>query len=209
MKYDGYRLQLVVSDGRAQLFTREGHDWTPRFEGLRKAGEALNVKSAVIDGEAVVFDDKGISDFPALVEAIKRRHATIALAAFDLMHLDGQDLRKLPLIERKKKLKTLLGHAQGQGRARHRLRRTRGGRRRGLLQAGHRRRRRGHRVQALRRALQVGTIRRLGEGEGPPPRGRDDHRLDAVRSRPLVRLARRRARDQGQAALRRPRRHGL
>ena len=115
MKYDGYRLQLVVSDGRAQLFTREGHDWTPRFEGLRKAGEALGVKSAVIDGEAVVFDDKGISDFPALVEAIKRRHASIALAAFDLMHLDGQDLRKLPLIERKKKLKTLLGKRKGAG----------------------------------------------------------------------------------------------
>ena len=113
MKYDGYRLQLVVSGGRAQLFTREGHDWTPRFEGLRKAGEALGLADAVLDGEAVVFDDNGISDFPALVEALKRGHGGIALAAFDLLHLDGEDLRKLPLVERKKRLQKLIGKRKG------------------------------------------------------------------------------------------------
>lgn len=108
MKYDGYRIQLVIDEGVARLFTREGHDWTARFEGLRKAGEALPVKSAVIDGEAVVFDDRGLSDFPALVEALKRKRGAIALAAFDLLHLDGQDLRALPLTQRKKRLEKLL-----------------------------------------------------------------------------------------------------
>ena len=109
MKYDGYRLQLVINDGSARLFTREGHDWTPRFEGLRKAGEALKVDSAVIDGEAVVFDDADLSDFPALVDSLKQGRGGIALAAFDLLHLDGADLRKSPLLERKKQLKKLLG----------------------------------------------------------------------------------------------------
>ena len=113
MKYDGYRLQLVVGDGGAQLFTREGHDWTPRFEGLRKAGEALGVASAVIDGEAIVFDDNGISDFPALVEALKRGKGGIALAAFDLLHLDGEDLRTLPLVQRKERLRKLIGKRKG------------------------------------------------------------------------------------------------
>ncbi|MFN3892445.1 MAG: DNA ligase D [Beijerinckiaceae bacterium] len=113
MKYDGYRLQLVVSEGRARLFTREGHDWTARFDGLRKAGEALPVTSAVIDGEAVVFAGNGLSDFPALVESLKRGHGGVALAAFDLLHLNGDDLRTLPLIERKKRLKKLIGKRKG------------------------------------------------------------------------------------------------
>jgi bifunctional non-homologous end joining protein LigD len=109
MKYDGYRLQLVLDQGRARLHTREGHDWTPRFHALAKAGEALKANSAVIDGEAVVFDDEGLSDFPVLVDSLKHGHGGIALAAFDLLHLDGEDLRKLPLTERKKRLKALLG----------------------------------------------------------------------------------------------------
>lgn len=115
MKYDGYRLQTIIREGRAHLFTREGHDWTARFDGLRKAAEALPVKSAVIDGEAVVFDDNGLSDFPALVEALKRGHGGIALVAFDLMHLNGDDLRKLPLAERKNRLKKLLSKRKGNG----------------------------------------------------------------------------------------------
>lgn len=113
MKYDGYRLQLVLNNGSAQLFTREGHDWTPRFDGLRKAGEALKVESAVIDGEAVVFDDAGLSDFPALVDSLKHGAGGIALAAFDLLHLNGEDLRKRPLLERKAQLKKLLGKRRG------------------------------------------------------------------------------------------------
>lgn len=115
MKYDGYRLQLVIREGRARLFTREGHDWTPRFDGLRKAGEALAVKSAVIDGEAVVFDDNGISDFPALVDSLKHGRGGVALAAFDLLYLDGEDLRKLPLVARKKRLRALLGKRKANG----------------------------------------------------------------------------------------------
>lgn len=109
MKYDGYRLQLVLADGKAQLYTREGHDWTDRFAGLRKTGEALEASSAVIDGEAVVFDEDGVSDFPALVEALKTKRGGVALAAFDLLHLNGEDLRGLPLVERKRRLKRLLG----------------------------------------------------------------------------------------------------
>jgi bifunctional non-homologous end joining protein LigD len=111
MKYDGYRVQIVLEDGRARLFTREGHDWSARFGALTKAAEKIPAQSAVIDGEAIVFDAKGLSDFPALVAALKaggKATGALACAAFDLLHLDGEDLRALPLLDRKARLKKLL-----------------------------------------------------------------------------------------------------
>jgi bifunctional non-homologous end joining protein LigD len=113
MKYDGYRLQIIVDGGHARLFTREGHDWSDRFGLLRACAEKLPVQSAIIDGEAIVFDGNGLSDFPALVAALKGTRKGISLAAFDLLHLDGQDLRKLPLVARKARLKKVLGRKAG------------------------------------------------------------------------------------------------
>lgn len=113
MKYDGYRLQIVLDHGRARLFTREGHDWSDRFGLLRKTAEKLPFQSAIIDGEAIVFDSRGMSDFPALVAALKGDRKGISFAAFDLLHLDGTDLRKLPLAQRKARLKKALGRRDG------------------------------------------------------------------------------------------------
>lgn len=113
MKYDGYRLQIILERGRARLFTREGHDWSERFGLLRQTAEKLPMQSAIIDGEAVVFDARGVSDFTALVATLKGTGNGISFAAFDLLHLNGEDLRKRPLVERKAMLKKSLGRRDG------------------------------------------------------------------------------------------------
>lgn len=109
IKYDGYRLLCFLRDGKAILFTRNGHDWTKRFSSLAEALETLPVNSAVLDGEAVVLDQNGVSNFGDLQEALSEENtATLHLYLFDLLHLDGKDLSKKPLLERKTALETLL-----------------------------------------------------------------------------------------------------
>lgn len=109
MKYDGYRLQLAVAGEEARLYTRSGLDWSHKFSAIAADALRLKCRSALIDGEAIVMDRNGVSDFPGLVAALEEgRAADIVLMAFDLLSLDGKDLRKLPLVERKKQLAKLL-----------------------------------------------------------------------------------------------------
>ena len=108
VKYDGYRLELAVAGGQAIVYTRSGLDWTKRFPGLAAAAAALPCRSALIDGEAVVLDEKGVSQFPALVSALERHSDEIVFYAFDILSLDGKDLRKQPLAERQKALRKLI-----------------------------------------------------------------------------------------------------
>jgi bifunctional non-homologous end joining protein LigD len=109
IKHDGYRL-IVRRDGETvRLFTRRGHDWTERYPAIAAAAAKLRATSFLLDGEAVVAGADGIAVFGAL----HRRHkATDAmLYAFDLLDLDGKDIRTLPLAERKAKLAKLLARA--------------------------------------------------------------------------------------------------
>ena len=110
MKFDGYRLLGFVSDGTARLRTRNGKDWTESFPSLTAALKKLRTKSAVLDMEAVVVDPEGKSSFQALQAALGAagNPQKIIGYVFDLLHLDDEDLTKLPLIERKKKLRGLL-----------------------------------------------------------------------------------------------------
>ncbi len=109
LKYDGYRLQLALAHGQARLYTRAGLDWTQKFGAIAADAASLKCRSALIDGEAVVTNAKGVSDFPGLVAALEQhRSGDIALMAFDLLSLDGADLRARPLRERKEKLASLL-----------------------------------------------------------------------------------------------------
>ncbi len=117
-KYDGYRLVLVLEDGRVRALTRSGADWSDRFPGLVAAVAKLPAASAVIDGEAVVFDDAGVSRFEQLQSALGSHPERIAFAAFDLLHLNGFDLREQPLVARKELLATLLAEPGGGGGAR-------------------------------------------------------------------------------------------
>jgi len=106
IKHDGYRL-IVRRDGdTVRLFTRRGHDWMERYPAIATAAGKLPAKSFTMDGEAVVTG----ADDVAVFGALHRRHkaSDAILYAFDLLDLDGADLRPLPLGERKAKLTRLL-----------------------------------------------------------------------------------------------------
>ena len=100
VKFDGYRTQLVIERRKIRAYSRRGLDWTDRYPGVIRAAEAMPVQSAILDGETVVMDKDGISDFRRLIKAVHKKSELIAFVAFDLLHLEGEDLRKLPLIER-------------------------------------------------------------------------------------------------------------
>ncbi|MBI4923305.1 MAG: DNA ligase D [Devosia nanyangense] len=110
IKFDGYRTIAMVTGGKVRLLTRTGIDWTARYGVLARAFEHLLVKEAVLDGEIVVVDDAGVSHFADLQQALSD-HASERLTffAFDLMHLDGYDLTKAKLTDRKALLQSLLG----------------------------------------------------------------------------------------------------
>jgi bifunctional non-homologous end joining protein LigD len=109
VKHDGYRCQVLLERGQARVFTRNGYDWSDRYPSIVRAAANLRCKSAIIDGEAIVQDGNGVSDFEALSSAMQWRPHSIILYAFDLMHLDGKDLRQQALSERRSILKALLG----------------------------------------------------------------------------------------------------
>jgi bifunctional non-homologous end joining protein LigD len=107
-KYDGYRLLLAVGDGVATAWTRNGKDWSDKFKALVKAAAKLPA-GCLIDGEAVALDDKGRPSFQLLQATLKdQKGANLAFYAFDLLIDRGEDIRKLPNIERKERLAALL-----------------------------------------------------------------------------------------------------
>jgi bifunctional non-homologous end joining protein LigD len=108
MKYDGYRLEVAVGGGTARAYTRSGLDWSEKFAEIVAQAATLDVQSALLDGEAVVMDENGRSSFQVLQGALKGAPASIDYMAFDLLELDGEDLRGLPLLERKAKLRDIL-----------------------------------------------------------------------------------------------------
>ncbi len=111
IKHDGYRAQCHVNGGQVRIFTKNGFDWAARMPAIVAALEQLPVSSAVIDGEAVMEGPYGITDFFALHAALAAKSAPRAfLYAFDLLHLNGDDLRDLPLDERRLLLEDMLNH---------------------------------------------------------------------------------------------------
>jgi bifunctional non-homologous end joining protein LigD len=106
IKHDGYRLQVRREGNAVRLFTRRGYDWTGRYPAIAVTATLLRAKSFTLDGEAVVCGPDGVAIFDAL-----HRRGTVSeamLYAFDLLELDGEDLRALPLGDRKKRLARLL-----------------------------------------------------------------------------------------------------
>lgn len=104
LKYDGYRTQVIIDGGSVQAFTRNGHDWTDRYHPVLDVLAKLDAESAIIDGEIVVMDPAGHSDFNALKSAIARRPQDLTFVPFDLLHLNGKDLRREPLCDRRDRL---------------------------------------------------------------------------------------------------------
>jgi bifunctional non-homologous end joining protein LigD len=107
IKYDGYRLLISVGDGVATAWTRKGLDWSDKFKALVKAAAKLPA-GCLIDGEAVAIDDEGRPSFQLLQSTLKGGSANLAFYAFDLLIDRGEDIRKLPNIERKQRLAALL-----------------------------------------------------------------------------------------------------
>ena len=106
IKYDGFRM-LVQRDGeRVRLITRGGYDWTKRYPWIVQAALKNRHKHFVIDGEAVILGVDGYSDFNALLSG--KHNEEVQLCAFDVVAMDGEDLREQPLSLRKSNLARLL-----------------------------------------------------------------------------------------------------
>ncbi|WP_313230992.1 DNA ligase D [Sphingobium yanoikuyae] len=118
IKYDGYRALVAVSGEAIKIYTRSGLDWTDKFSPLAGAIKALDLPPALIDGEIIAFDADGNPSFSALQAVLKRGHGAeradtpFHFFAFDLLSLDGMDLKSLPAIERKERLEALLADAE-------------------------------------------------------------------------------------------------
>jgi bifunctional non-homologous end joining protein LigD len=112
MKLDGYRMLCRVEDGEVRMISRNGKDWTASFPSIARCAARLPVKSAWLDGEVVVLESDGRTSFQALQNALTTDHGDkLRYFIFDVMHLDGYDLRPVPLLERKRILEALLAAA--------------------------------------------------------------------------------------------------
>lgn len=111
LKLDGYRILTVADGERTTLFSRNKKRWTEKLPSLARDAEALG-RRLVLDGEAVILDDRGLPSFEALVEGIHHgRESEVVLLAFDLLWLDGWDLKEVPLEERKRVLRQTVAEA--------------------------------------------------------------------------------------------------
>lgn len=99
---------MHIANESARVFTRNGHDWTSRFKKIADDSFFIRASSAISDGEVVVPAPDGTTDFSALQNELKGKSTKIVMVAFDLLYLNGYDLRKLPLVERKALLKNLI-----------------------------------------------------------------------------------------------------
>jgi bifunctional non-homologous end joining protein LigD len=116
VKFDGYRIEARLDHGDVRLLTRKQLDWTHRFKPIAEAVAKLPATTALLDGEVVVQEENGLSNFSMLQTDLKEgRTDRFIYYVFDLLHLDGRDLTREPLVERKAALARLLGAASKSG----------------------------------------------------------------------------------------------
>jgi bifunctional non-homologous end joining protein LigD len=109
IKFDGYRMLAYIDASGARLLSRNTLDWSRRFGQVTEALRHIHAKDAIIDGEVCVLDDRGRSDFHKLQAVVEEgRSARLSYLVFDLLRLNGDDLRELPLLKRKAQLQKLL-----------------------------------------------------------------------------------------------------
>ncbi|MBY6241954.1 non-homologous end-joining DNA ligase [Methylosinus sp. Sm6] len=111
IKFDGYRAIVAAAGGAARAYTRSGLDWTDRFARIAEAVAQLPMRSALVDGEIVATDECGRSDFGRLQKALEARADVLIFYVFDLLEIDGEDISKAPLVERKARLAELTREA--------------------------------------------------------------------------------------------------
>ena len=159
IKFDGYRALCRIESGKAVFLTRRGQDWTSRFGHLSETAASLPVRQALLDGEVVVLEPDGTTNFQSLQNALGgRTNDRLVYFVFDLLHLDGYDITQVPLLNRKEALAGLLKSSNGNGSLRysdHVL---------------------GNGKMLLRKACQLaleGVISKQANGSYRPGRGRD------------------------------------
>jgi bifunctional non-homologous end joining protein LigD len=108
IKHDGFRTLLRIDGRDARAFTRGGHDWSDKYARVTEACHNLNCQTALIDGEMIVQDRNGVANFAALRGALDGASHRLVLFAFDLLFLDGRDLRNWALEQRRAKLRWLI-----------------------------------------------------------------------------------------------------
>ncbi len=180
IKFDGYRMLCCVEKGTVRFLSRNGQDWTARFAALAQAAAALPVEQAILDGEVVVLDAHGVSQFQLLQNAMstqKNGHDATVYYAFDLIYLDGYDLSGVPLETRKTLLQALLEGARLSSRIR--LSEHVVGTGEEFRHQACRARLRGNHLQAAKQPLSSRTWQRLAQVQVPPDRGIRDRRLHA------------------------------
>src|SRR4051794_5693480 len=112
IKTDGYRAQVHIRHGEVTIYSRTGYDWTKQFAAIAAAAKKLNVREAILDGEATVLGNTGLPDFQALRRELAHPQSKRLLYhAFDLLYLNGRDLRRASLLDRKQMLKSVLRKA--------------------------------------------------------------------------------------------------
>ncbi|WP_147448148.1 RNA ligase family protein [Mesorhizobium sp. YM1C-6-2] len=108
IKHDGYRTLLALEDGKVQAFTRRGADWTAKYGAVVREVAGLPVRSAILDGEMTVLNADGRSDYRAFKKAIKSSPGRLVFIAFDMLMIDGKDVRGETTIERRERLQIVL-----------------------------------------------------------------------------------------------------
>jgi bifunctional non-homologous end joining protein LigD len=131
IKFDGYRMHARLDDGRVQILTRRGNNWTDKYAAIAKAIAGLPAQNAYLDGELCGVLPDGRTAFNLIQNATDTGGGSLVFFLFDLLHLDGENLTALPLVDRKARLASLLNgapealryndHQIGQGPAFHRL----------------------------------------------------------------------------------------
>lgn len=109
MKFDGYRAQAAIAGSQVRMYSRGGHDWTRQFGYVVPALSQLTNGTALIDGEICAIDEHGRTNFTLLKNSLDGRKPVV-FYAFDLLELDGEDIARLPQLERKQRLETLLAN---------------------------------------------------------------------------------------------------
>ncbi len=119
LKFDGYRMLVHITPTEVRFWSRNGKDWTEKFRNLIKVLKALPVKTAILDGEVVVVDKQGRSNFQSLQQSMSSAGATFVYQIFDVIYLDGYSLTRTTLVERKSVLESLLTPDKSKGQLRY------------------------------------------------------------------------------------------
>ncbi len=115
LKFDGYRMLCHLSRGKARFLSRNGKDWTEKFPNLSEALRNFPAATAILDGEVVIEDQAGRSSFQKLQQAMKSSSSSFVFQIFDLVYLDGFNIMRTPLRERKAVLEELLASGRHKG----------------------------------------------------------------------------------------------